>query len=102
MNIDPEQIIGRRVKWRTSSYCHKNGIARTYIPAYSVPSRLYPELHEVSGGCNKLDNGIHGISEYDRILIEVERVGAKGQALLSHWYGPRVGSVIEVEEPSNG
>lgn len=76
------------VKWKSGYISEpKSGIVRGFIPKKQLPSKIYPNLANISSTCIKLGNGL-GSSQNDRVLIEVERFHKRtNKRLPSYWYG---------------
>ncbi len=96
--------VGKQIKWQTPSSRHENGMS-TYLRRglcleYIAPGQtLYAQSPKYGWSSSQLKAGNgHGESINPRVLVRVDRVGAKGQALKPHYYAPRLSSVIgEVE-----
>lgn len=73
----------------------REGIYWAFCPEFTAPRKVLPELLYLSSSQIKLGKGI-SYSKNPRVIVEVCRVGSKGQPLPSHFFGPRVSSIYKV------
>jgi hypothetical protein len=93
-------FIGQWVEWTSGAHGvskAKKGKVVAIIPVGQSPASVAPNI-KTSSTQDKTGNGWTGKSINERVLVEVPRVGGKGQALKPWYYAPRISAVNPCEE----